>query len=312
MKAAIVAAIGDPPSLGQRPEPLRESDRDALIRVSAAALNPVDLLIASGTHPLGRPKVPYVPGIEGVGTVIEGSIHPPGTRVRVQVAAGLVDGTLAEVVRAPAEVCVEVPPGLPDEAAAAVGVVGVSAYLGLGHAGLSAGEDVLVLGATGALGQAAIRAARALGAGRVIAAGRDLTRLAALDGADARITLDDTDLREQLDTPVDLVVDPLWGRYAAAAIGCLAPGGRYLNFGSIDGGTSDISAHQLRASRLSIIGFSATSSGSGEVADAYWAIADLAAAGRFAIATERYDLADVTTAWKRQASSPGAKVLIVP
>ena len=312
MKAAVITSIGNPPELGERPQPQGGTDDQVLVQVSAAALNPVDLLIASGGHPIGRPQVPYVPGVEGVGTVVTGGRLQPGTRVRVQVAAGLVDGTLGELVRAPAEACTEIPASLPDELAAAIGLVGVSAYLGLRYAGLSEGESILVLGAAGGLGQAVIRAARAFGASRVIAAGRDAAKVAALDGADEYVTLDGTDLREQLGTPVDVVADPLWGPWAEPAMRCLAPGGRYLNFGSLAGGTSLVDAHRLRAGRLSVIGFSGTTVSAGEGADAYQAIAKLAADGRFTIAAERYDLTDVAAAWARQASFPGAKVLITP
>ena len=310
MKAAVITSIGNPPELGERPQPSDGTDDQVLVQVSAAALNPVDLLIASGGHPLGLPRLPYVPGVEGVGTVVAGGRLRPGTRVRVQVAAGLVDGTLAELISVPAQACTELPDDLPDELAAAIGLVGTSAYLGLRYTGLSEGESVLVLGASGGLGQAAIRAARAFGASRVIAAGRNVGRLAAIDGADGYVTLDGTDLREQLDAPVDVVVDPLWGPWAEPAMRCLAPGGRYLNFGSLAGGASLVDAHLLRAGRLSIVGFSGTTVSGGEAAGAYQAIARLAADGRFTIATERYDLADVAAAWTRQGSSPGAKILI--
>ena len=310
MKAAVITSIGNPPELGERPQPSDGTDDQVLVQVSAAALNPVDLLIASGGHPLGLPRLPYGPGVEGVGTVVAGGRLRSGTRVRVQVAAGLVDGTLAELISVPAQACAEIPDDLPDELAAAIGLVGTSAYLGLRYAGLSEGESVLVLGASGGLGQAVIRAARAFGASRVIAAGRNVGRLAAIDGADGYVTLDDTDLREQLDAPVDVVVDPLWGPWAEPAMRCLAPGGRYLNFGSLAGGASLVDAHLLRARRLSIVGFSGTTVSGEEAAGAYQAIARLAADGRFTVATERYDLADVAAAWARQGSSPGAKILI--
>jgi len=312
MKAAVITSIGNPPELGERPQPRGGTDDQVLVQVSTAALNPVDLLIASGGHPIGRPQVPYVPGVEGVGTVVAGGRLRPGTRVRVQVAAGLVDGTLGELVSVPAEACCEIPDSLPDKAAAAIGVVGVSAYLGLRSARLAEGESVLVLGAAGGLGQAVIRAARAFGAARVIAAGRDARRLAALDGADEYVTLDHADLREQLSAPVDVVADPLWGPWAEPAMRCLAPGGRYLNYGSLAGGTSPVDAHLLRAGRLSIVGFSGASVSAGDAAIAYRAIAELAAAGRFTVATECYELTDVAAAWTRQVDSPGAKILITP
>jgi NADPH:quinone reductase-like Zn-dependent oxidoreductase len=315
MKAAVVDAIGSAPVTMQRPEPRLDGDDDVLVRLGAAALNPIDLLIASGEHPLGSPRLPYVPGSEGVGTVIDGSALAPGTRVRVQVPAGFVDGTLAEMVRAPADACVELPAALSDETAAAIGLVGVSAHLGLQRAGLATGESVLVLGATGALGQAVIRAARSLGAERIVAAGRDEERLTTLAGIDGRVDLWQGAVRAQLDAhggPVDLVADLLWGPYAGTAMDCLAPGGRYLSLGSAAGSLSEIDSHRLRARSASIIGFSGAATQPHEVASAYRAVAQLATEGRFEIAIERHRLADAARAWGRQADSPGAKVVILP
>ncbi|MBC3839655.1 zinc-binding alcohol dehydrogenase family protein [Streptacidiphilus sp. 4-A2] len=191
MRAAVVAELGQVPAIGGRDEP-RRGPGTTLVQVRAAALNPIDLLISGGDHPLGRPQPAHVPGVEGVGQVLESDTLAPGTRVRVSVPGGFVDGTFAEYVVVPDAACVPVPDALADDLAAAIGVVGISALIGLrNEAALRPGESVLVLGATGAFGQAFLHLARALGAERVVAAGRDEARLAALgDVCDGTVVLD--------------------------------------------------------------------------------------------------------------------------
>ncbi|WP_052441564.1 quinone oxidoreductase family protein [Streptacidiphilus anmyonensis] len=238
MRAAIVNQLGQAPRLGERPDPV-DRPGHTLVRVTAAALNPVDLHIASGGHPAGTPRVPFVPGIEAAGTVISGGALTPGTRVRVAVPGGFVDGTLAELVSVPDDACLPLPDGLDDDLAAAVGVVGVSALLALREeAALRPGESVLVLGATGALGQTLVHLARALGADHVVAAGRNPDRLKALgEAADATLLVDEVPtagdpaaLAEALAATVngfggavDVVIDLLWGPHTPTGPGGPAP-----------------------------------------------------------------------------------------
>src|SRR6478609_3314088 len=80
MRAAIVSEYGAASAVGERAE-LQAADGQALIELVAAALNPADLAIASGSFPAGSPPLPYVPGIEGVGRVVQSSRLAPGTRV---------------------------------------------------------------------------------------------------------------------------------------------------------------------------------------------------------------------------------------
>jgi NADPH:quinone reductase-like Zn-dependent oxidoreductase len=191
MLGCVVGQLGDAPEPASRPQPDRLPGQ-SLVKVTVAALNPIDLLISSGKHPAGAPPVPHVPGIQAVGLVMESDRYPAGTRVRVSVAGGYVSGTLAEYVTAPDLACVQVPGDLADNQAAAIGVVGISSLISLrDRVALGKGESVLVLGATGALGLASLQVARHLGADRVIAAGRNPERLAALGArADGTALLD--------------------------------------------------------------------------------------------------------------------------
>ncbi|WP_042380309.1 quinone oxidoreductase family protein [Streptacidiphilus melanogenes] len=323
MRAAIVNQLGQAPRPGERPDPA-ERPGHTLVRVTAAALNPVDLHIASGGHPAGAPAVPYVPGIEAAGTVVSGGRFAPGARVRVAVPGGFVDGTLAELVSVPDEACLPLPDGLDDDLAAAVGVVGVSALLALREeAGLRPGESVLVLGATGALGQAVVQLARALGADPVVAAGRNPDRLKALgDAADFTLLLEDgpsaldpASLAEavaEVGGAVDVVVDLLWGPHARLAQAALRPAGRWVNLAQSAGASAELDAAALRHRHLRLSGFSATALPADRIATAYAELAALAASGALHPSLSVHPLADIEHAWTAQAASPGAKLILRP
>ena len=128
-----------------------------------------------------------------------------------------------------------------DAHAAALGVIGITAALAIDRARIEDGERVLVLAATGAVGRAGVQLARARGAGRVVAAGRSRDGLArALElGADAAVSLDGEGLalefEEAAGGPLDVVIDPLWGPPAMAALTVLAERGRLVNVGQFAG-----------------------------------------------------------------------------
>src|ERR687894_702823 len=206
--------MGRPPAATELPEPTRRPG-EALVRIHAAALNPVELHIWNGHFFDGPPRPPYVIGLEGVGVVEEGERLTPGTRVRVEfVHPGYGrDGAVAEYAVAPeqpdgsdrASQASVAPIGdsLDDVDAAALGVPVFTALMCLEraqHAGASLdGAHVLVTGATGAVGLVAVQLAKLMGAARVIAAGRNPQRLerAMALGADATVELGSGSLRER-------------------------------------------------------------------------------------------------------------------
>lgn len=316
MKAATIDTIGTSPRARAVADPSPTGERQVVIRVLATALNSIDLHIAAGHHRAGRPRVPYIPGCETVGVIVEGP--DAGLRVRAQAAAGLVpgiNGGLAELQLVDRAACVPVPDELDNVAAAAIGVVGTSAELALSTAQLTPGESVLVLGATGPFGNAFTQLARHSGARRIIAAGRHPDRLARLAGADGAVVLGGEPLPQQLAElggPVDLVVDPLWGQWAEQALRCLNPGGRYLNVGSAAGDGAPFRVETLRGSLLTLIGFSGASANPADLLASYERVASLAAKGALALPTKIFALDDADRAWAEQASSPGAKIVIVP
>jgi NADPH:quinone reductase-like Zn-dependent oxidoreductase len=321
MRAAVVNELGQAPGITQERDEPRRTPGASLVRMTAAAVNPVDLLIASGGHPLGRPRPGYVPGVEGVGQIVQSDTLAAGTRVRVSVPGGFVDGTLAQYVLAPDAACVPIPDELGDDLAAAIGVVGISALIGLrDELALRPGESVLVLGATGAFGQAFVHLARALGAERVLAAGRNEQRLAAVEErglVEGTVLLDPDPAGflgrlEKVGGPVDVVVDPLWGPYARSALTALKTSGRLLNVGQSAGGEATVDAGTLRHSRLKVLGLSGSYLTPQQNAEAYAQVAAYAAAGELDLAFATYPLADVAEVWAAQAASPGKKLVLNP
>ena len=316
MKAAVIDRLGAAPHATACTDPSPATGNQVLVKVEAAALNAVDLHIAAGHHRAGPPQLPYVPGIETVGTIVAGPDQ--GLRVRAAVPAGLVPGVnggMAELLLTDRATCIPVPDGLDSVAAAAIGVVGTSADLSLRRAGIQAGESVLVLGATGPLGTAFLQLARLAGAKRVIAAGRNPERLAQVPAADGVAVLGEEPLSERLASlggPVDLVVDPVWGPWAEPALACLKPGGRYLNVGAAAGDGTAFHVEWLRAAQLTLIGFSATRAEPADIIASYQHVAALAAAGSLTLPTATYPLDEATQAWEAQASSPGKKIVVIP
>jgi NADPH:quinone reductase-like Zn-dependent oxidoreductase len=316
MKAAVIDRLGAAPHAIAHPDPTPAAGRQVLVKVEAAALNAVDLHIAAGHHRAGPPQLPYVPGVEAVGTIVAGPDE--GLRVRAAVPAGLapgVNGGMAELLLTDRATCIPVPDGLGSVAAAAIGAVGTSADLSLRKAGIQAGESILVLGATGPLGTAFLQLARLAGAERVIAAGRNPERLAQVSAADGVAVLGDEPLSEQLASlggPVDLVADPVWGPWAQPALACLKPGGRYLNAGAAAGDGTAFHVEWLRSAQLTLIGFSATRAEPADIIASYQHVAALAAAGSLALPTATYPLDEATQAWAAQASSPGKKIVVIP
>lgn len=319
MRAAVISAHGETPALIERDEP-QVGDGRALIELRAAALNPADIAVASGSFPAGSPPLPYVPGIEGVGTVVSSARFEPGTRVWAS-GRGLgigFDGTFADRFASPEEVLVAVPDGVDDAHAAALGVAGLAGWLPLAWAApVQEGDSVLVLGATGTVGRVAVQAARLLGAGRVVGVGRDPGRLeeALTLGADAVVPIDDA-LREGLaaacdGAPPTVIVDALWGAPLEAALVVASPGARIVHLGQSAGTTATLISGLVRGKQLRIIGYSNFAVPQDAVAEGYATLVGHAAAGRIRLDVESVALDSIADAWERQRRGGAAKLVLV-
>jgi NADPH:quinone reductase-like Zn-dependent oxidoreductase len=323
MPAAVIARLGEAPGYRAHPVPARGAGQ-ALIRVTAAPVSPLDLLCASGTSYFGAPAVPYVPGVQGTGVIAESDTRPAGQRVWFSCEAGMRpgDGAMAAFCLADEAAVLPVPDGVGDEDAAALGLSAIAAWMALAWRGeLTAGERVLVLGASGTVGQVGIQAARLLGASRVTAACRDphgRVRAAEL-GADAVADLTGDDLEvltarlaRATGGKADLVLDPVWGLPAQAALGVLAPFGRLVNLGSAADPQASLPSAALRGGMLSVLGYTNNALSPEQKAEALAAVLGHAAAGRLTADRETLPLADAVLAWSRAGQPPHRRAVLVP
>lgn len=312
MRAAVLRKPGVP-EYAEFPEPTAD-DGQAVLDVRAAGLNPIDLVVASGAIPPLLPELPAVPGWEAVGTLADGR--------RVYTGAGIgAFGAMAERMLVVEADVYDLPDAVSDGVALALGIAGLAAWLPLAfRAGLQRGEHVLVLGASGVVGQIAVQAARLLGAGRVVAAARseDGLRRATELGADATVSLvgDPDDLPDELlsasDGRLDVIIDPLWGAPAWAALRAASPGARLVQIGHSAGAESPFNPAPLRGKLVSILPYSTTGVPSALVAEAYATMVAHAASDELAVEVEEVPLSDVAVAWERQAEHPHRKLVLVP
>lgn len=306
MQAAVIHPDADVPVVETVPVP-RPGDGQVALEVHAVALNPVDRRVASGTHPTIRPQRPYVVGFEGVGRVLD-----DGAPRRVWWLGG--HGTLAQRAVADADKLIEVPDGLSDDLAAAIGIAGMAAWLCLVYrGGMAAGDHVLVLGASGAVGRITVQLARILGASSVTAvarsAGEDLLEL----GADNVVAIPDDDLEGTLrgirPEGYDLVIDPLFGPPGEAAVEAAAINGRIVVMGRAAGGSIRLNATVFERG-LTIVGHRNSATAHEPRRDAYTSVAEHAAAGRLRIDREVFDLDGVGEAWTKLAGGVRRKLVV--
>ena len=321
MRAALLTEPGQAPVWGQHPDPSLVAGH-TLVAVTAAPIVPLDQLCASGTSYFGRPATPYVPGVQGVGIVVRSEGLPEGARVFFSTTAGMApgDGSLAERCLVRDDDVIVIEDDVDDVPLAALGMSGVAAWMVLtARARLVSGERVLVLGGGGAVGQAAVGAAKALGAGRVVAVARSPEALerARGAGADEMVPLvGDVDaltarFRDALGEGADVVVDPVFGIAATAASRVLAERGRLVNLGGSSGDVAEFSSAVLRSRTADVLGYTNNALTPAERAEALTAVAHHAAAGRIAVASEVLPLDAAPEAWVRQASGKAGARLVL-
>ena len=317
MNAAVVHAYDAPPRYGQFEGPVpREGEQ--LVAVTAAGLHPIVRGIAAGKHYGSSGVLPFVPGVDGVGLLAD------GTRVYFGISRAPF-GTFAEQGLAPSSMCVPLPDGLDDATAAGTANPAMSSWVALTvRAKFVAGESVLVLGATGVAGQLAVQIAKRLGARRVIACGRNPEALAEAKalGADATISLDQprealvAALRAEIAGKetgggVNIVLDYLWGPPAEAALEAIAMKGldqaapriRYAQIGSSAGETIPFSAGTLRSSGLELLGSGFGSASLDQIRSAVTEFFAAAAATPFQVKIRTAPLRDVERLWGEREST---------
>jgi NADPH2:quinone reductase len=306
VRAALISELGRPPAPAELPSP---SGDGVLVDVLASSLNPVDLAVGSGSFYGGHPPLPFVPGCECVGRVDGRLVYVFGRGFGLQR-----DGGLAEQALAPEDAVYDVPEGADPALAAALGIAGLAGWMPVAwRAPVREDDVVLVLGATGTAGLVAVQGAKALGARRVIAAGRDEQGLerARAYGADAVVRID-ADFAAALaeEEKPTLVVDPLWGEPAQVAAEAAAPNARLVQLGQAAGATATLASATIRGKQLDILGYSNFAVPRDDLQREYARLVQLSIEGRVRLDLDRYPLARVAEAWEKQAAGPHAKIVV--
>lgn len=319
MKAAVLHELGGVPHYEDFPEPVA-GDGEVVVTVKAVAVENIDKAVAAGTHFATRQfllEFPAVLGFDGIGTLPDDTLvgfsqpRPPY-------------GALAERTVVPTANVIPAPEGI-EPAVAVVLSSAVTGFAISAAAGFEPGETVLIQGATGVAGRLAVQVAKLLGAGRVVATGRDehaLAEVAAL-GADTVINtaVDDDKLARvytaEAGRGYDIVLDFLWGRPTQLLLQALVPSQirhtkaiRLVQVGESAGPQIAVAADAIRTSGVEIYGVGKGLDGQ-TVADAYSQIVEWARSGKLVVGTERVPLSQIATAWQR-TDLKGRRLVVIP
>ena len=319
MKAAVMYPQETLPKYVDFPEPVAQ-ENEILVTVKAVAIKHFDKRRASGTHYSTE-------AVQTNGRLIGGDgvcLLPDGTRVY-----GIGEGMMAEKATIDKNRFVQLPDGLDDATAAALPNAVFGSAMGLKFkADIQPGDVVLINGATGFTGRIAVQIAKHYGAGKVIITGRNkalLQELLSL-GADLSISLlqEDDDFKKQIKavhatTPIDIVVDYLWGHSAEMILGCLKGDGsftnriRYVSIGSMAGDVIQLSAANLRSVDLQLTGSGLGAWSRAQVSQLFREILpemfQLAAAGKLTTTTTTVPLKDVASLWDMELTD-GKRVVV--
>ncbi|MCW2759432.1 MAG: 2-haloacrylate reductase [Nocardioidaceae bacterium] len=311
VNAAVVTSYDEPPHYLPFDLPDADDHDHELVDVVAVGLHPRVRSGASGSHYTSTGVLPLVPGIDGVARRKDGSLV-------YFVADDELTGPMAEQTVVDVRRTVPLPPGADVHRVAAAMNPAMSSWVALRRRiSFQPGQSVLVLGASGNAGAMAVQVAQHLGAGRVVAAGRSLDRLAEL-GADEVVPLADPDALGAAAGDVDVVIDYLWGAPAERAMVALLTARPdrskaldWIQIGSIAGPDITLPSALLRAANLRILG-----NGQGAVSTrGYLAelpgLVDEIDRGTFRITARAVPLSDVEAIWL-QPDTPGERIVLTP
>lgn len=265
MRAIVVDEFGPPEELrvAEVPPPL-PGPREVLVSVHAAPVNYVDLLVVAGSYQF-LPRRPFIPGKGPAGVVTALGPGATGLDIGDRVLAMAEQGGYAEAVAVSADQCYRLPARMSFVEAASLSLVYDTAWFALRErARLMPGESVLVLGASGGVGRAAVQLARAMGARVLAGVARPERAAAALAaGADTVIDLSQPNLRDTLREQVyaatdgrgaDIVLDPLGGEIFGAALRALAWSGRLVVIGFAAGAIPTLKTNYLLLKNIEVSG----------------------------------------------------------
>ncbi len=261
MRAIVCTELGGPDKLQLQTLPERQpGPTEVRIRVAAAGVNFPDTLIIQGKYQL-RAEPPFIPGAEVAGEVIEVGAKvthlKPGDRVAALVSVG---GYASEAI-APADTCLPVPPDMPmAEAAGFALAYGTVIHALKQCARLQPGDSLLVLGAAGGVGLAAVQLGKLMGArGIAAASSEDKLALARAEGADETLNYRENGLKDGVKAltrgkGVDVIFDPVGGPLAQECLSAAGWGARYLVVGFAEGTIPALPANRLLLKEVAAVG----------------------------------------------------------
>jgi NADPH:quinone reductase-like Zn-dependent oxidoreductase len=318
VKAAVVTAAGKVPVYEDFEAPI-EKPGEELVAVRASALSQFSKSRASGSHYSSNSDFPAVAGADGVG------ITQDGRRVYF-VLPEAPFGALAEICPVRSNRCVELPDSLDGITAAAIGNPGMSAWAALvERAHLVAGETVLVNGATGTAGRLAIQLAKHLGAGKIIATGRNAEELEEVKKLGADIVIPFTlgtlrpsgakdyenALKQVFASGINVIIDYLWGESAKTVIVAIAKAVddgtpvRFVHVGGASGEENiELPGAALRSSAIQLMGSGVKSVGMSALLHAIRSVFDAVQPAGLKIATTVVPLSEVEKVWDKASGKP--------
>jgi NADPH:quinone reductase-like Zn-dependent oxidoreductase len=322
MKAAVIHQTGEIPQYEEIADPvIKEGQEPGLVK--AASIKNIDKSLANGAHyDKTNRQFPVTVGVDGVVVLEDGT--------RVYTGSVPPYGMMAEKTAIIRGYSVPVPDALDDITAAALPNPTASAWMALAWRGqLKRGDNILIMGATSVTGKMAIQIARHLGAGKIVATGRNESVFEHLTGlgADQVISLSqpEEDLKAAFkktarERPFDIVLDYLWGRPAEILLDALtghdlrAEGKvtRYIHIGEMAGSTIQLPGAVLRSTGLELYGSGGGSMSkeamSSLITEVVPEIFRMAIEGKLAIDTEVVPLSDIANAWQRAGN--GKRIVI--
>lgn len=323
MKAAVVYKKGELPKYAEFAEPIPQNENQILLSVKAVAITNLDKGKASGKHysSENQNESGFVVGSDCVGLLENGT----------RVYARGITGTMAEKTIIDKNIFVPLPEGISDTTAAAMpNAVAGSAMALKFRAEMKPGETVLINGAAGFTGLMAIQIAKHYGAKRIIVTARNEKMFQSLIelGADEIISLrqdDETIIKKlkeiHLNTPIDIVLDYLWGHSAELILSAFKGNGsfshkvRYVNIGSMAGDSIQLSAGLLRSVDLQLSGSGLGSWSKDEVKLLFSEILPemflLAAQNKLKVNIETLVLPDVEKMWNAEVFDGKRLVVVV-
>jgi NADPH:quinone reductase-like Zn-dependent oxidoreductase len=317
MKAAVLHQIGTSPKYGDFEVPVPANDNEVIVNVKAFSLKNVDKMKAAGKHYTSYPTRPVVVGIDGAGTLEDGT----------KIYAWGKTGMLAEKAIVEKNKWTVLPDTISFELAAALAnaLIGSDAAL-LYRAKMQAGQTILINGATGVTGKIAVQMAKHRGAAKVIVTGRNEEILEELKelGADEIISLkqDDAIIISQIqqlhkESPIDIVLDYLWGHpveLILQAFKTLPPHKlSIVTVGEMAGSTIAMPSGILRSTQIELLGSGIGSIPYSDITkymqEVLPRVFKLAAEGKLKMDIEISELKDVETVWL-QTEKPGNRMVI--